>query len=71
MTNGILTATIKHDMPYVGERWKRSVGLIMREMKIYYLESRSRGISYMKYVTGMRTRLVIGHFIELDCSHFR
>jgi hypothetical protein len=27
---------------------KRSVGLIMREMKKYYLESMSRGISYMK-----------------------
>jgi len=30
-----------------GEGWKRSVGPIMWEMK-YYLESRSRGISYMK-----------------------
>jgi hypothetical protein len=30
-----------------GERW-RSVGPIMGEMKNYYLESRSRGISYMK-----------------------
>jgi len=37
---------------------KRSVGLIMWEMKMYYLESRSRGISYMKYVNGRRTRLV-------------
>ena len=27
-------------------------------MKIYYLESRSRGISYMKYVNGRRTGLV-------------
>jgi hypothetical protein len=27
-------------------------------MKMYYLESRSRGISYMKYVTGRRTGLV-------------
>jgi hypothetical protein len=27
-------------------------------MKMYYLESRSRGISYMKYVNGRRTRLV-------------
>ena len=25
---------------------------------MYYLESRSRGISYMKYVNGMRTGLV-------------
>jgi len=38
--------------------WKRSVGLIMREMKMYCLESRSRGISYMKYVNGRRTGLV-------------
>ena len=27
-------------------------------MKKYYLESRSRGISYMKYVNGRRTGLV-------------
>jgi hypothetical protein len=27
-------------------------------MKIYYLESRSRGITYMKYVNGRRTGLV-------------
>jgi hypothetical protein len=27
-------------------------------MKIYYLESRSRGISYMKYINGRRTGLV-------------
>ena len=27
-------------------------------MKKYYLESRSRGISYMKYVKGRRTGLV-------------
>ena len=27
-------------------------------MKMYCLESRSRGISYMKYVNGRRTRLV-------------
>ena len=26
---------------------------------MYYLESRSRGISYMKYVNGRRTGLVI------------
>ena len=31
-----------------GEGWKRSVGPIMWEMKKYYLQSRSRGISYMK-----------------------
>jgi hypothetical protein len=30
----------------------------MSEMKMYYLESRSRGISYMKYVNGRRTGLV-------------
>jgi hypothetical protein len=41
-----------------GEGWKRSVGLIMWEMKMCYLESRSRGISYMKYVNGRRTGLV-------------
>jgi hypothetical protein len=28
-------------------------------MKTYYLESRRRGISYMKYVTGRLTGLVI------------
>jgi hypothetical protein len=28
-------------------------------MKMYYLESRNRGISYMKYVKGRRTGLVI------------
>jgi hypothetical protein len=27
-------------------------------MKMYYLESRSRGISYMKYVNGRQTVLV-------------
>jgi len=31
-----------------GEGWRRSVGPIMWEMKKYYCESRSRGISYMK-----------------------
>jgi hypothetical protein len=41
-----------------GGGWKRSVGLIMWEMKMYYLESKSRGISYMKYVNGRRTGLV-------------
>jgi hypothetical protein len=41
-----------------GGGWKRSVGLIMLEMKMYYLESRSRGISYVKYVNGRRTGLV-------------
>jgi hypothetical protein len=30
----------------------------MREMKMYYLESRSRKISYMKYVNGRQTGLV-------------
>jgi hypothetical protein len=28
--------------------WRRSVGQIMWEMKKYYLESRRKGISYMK-----------------------
>jgi ribosomal protein L21E len=42
----------------VGGGWKRSVGLIMRERKKYRLESRSRGISYMKYVNGKRNGLV-------------
>ena len=31
-----------------GERWRRSVGPIIWEIKKCYLESRSRGISYMK-----------------------
>jgi len=31
-----------------GEDWRRSVGSIMCEMKKYYIQSRSRGISYMK-----------------------
>jgi len=31
-----------------GEGWRRSVGLITSEMKKCYLESISRGISYMK-----------------------
>jgi hypothetical protein len=41
-----------------GEGWKRSVGLIMCEMKKYCLESRSSAISYMKYVDGRRSGLV-------------
>jgi hypothetical protein len=41
-----------------GEGWKRSVGLIMCGIKKYYLESSSRGISYMKYVTGRQTGFV-------------
>ena len=40
-----------------GEGWRRSVGPIVCKMK-YYIESRSRGISYMKYVNGRRTGLV-------------
>jgi len=39
-------------------RMEKSVGLIMWEIKMHYLESRSRGISYMKYVNGRRTGLV-------------
>jgi hypothetical protein len=35
-----------------------TVGLIMREIKKYGLESRSREISYMKYANGRRTGLV-------------
>jgi len=31
-----------------GEGWRRSVGPIMWEIKKCYLESMSRGISYMK-----------------------
>jgi len=42
----------------VGEGWKRSVELIMWEMKKYYLESMIRGISYMKKVNGRLTGLV-------------
>jgi hypothetical protein len=41
-----------------GGGWKRLVGLIMWEMKKYYLESRTRRIPYMKYVNGRRTGLV-------------
>jgi hypothetical protein len=41
-----------------GEGWRRSVGQIMSEIKKYYLESRSKGISYMKYVNGRLTGLV-------------
>jgi hypothetical protein len=32
-------------------------------MKMYYLESRSRGISYMKYVNGRQT-LLATFFVE-------
>jgi hypothetical protein len=39
------------------EGW-RSVGQVLREMKKYYLASRSRGISYMKQVNGRLTGLV-------------
>jgi hypothetical protein len=31
-----------------GEGWRRSAGTMMPKMKKYYLESRSRGIYYMK-----------------------
>jgi len=48
-----------------GEGWKRSVGLIMLEMKKYCLESRSRGISYMKCVNGRQTGL--GHILRRNC----
>jgi len=41
-----------------GEGWRRSVRLIMWEMKKYYLGSRSRGISYMKQANGRLTGLV-------------
>jgi hypothetical protein len=37
----------------------------MREMKKYCLESRSRGISYMKYANGWRTGL--GHILHRNC----
>jgi hypothetical protein len=39
-------------------RWKRSIGLIMWEMKMYCLQSRSRGISYMKSINVSRTGLI-------------
>ena len=49
---GILWAVIRNTWKVfecgTGEGWKRRVGLIMWEMKKYYLESWSRGISYMK-----------------------
>ena len=38
-----------------GEGWKRSVGLIMWEMKMYHLESRSRGISFTHLVVCLTT----------------
>jgi hypothetical protein len=41
----------------VVEGWGRSVGPIMREMK-YYLQSRSRELSYMKQVNGRLTGFV-------------
>jgi hypothetical protein len=41
-----------------GEGWKRSVGPIMLDMKKYYLESRSREISYMKQLNRRLTGLV-------------
>jgi hypothetical protein len=41
-----------------GEGWRRSVVPIMSEMKKYYLRSRNRGISYMKYGNGKLTGLV-------------
>jgi hypothetical protein len=42
-----------------GEGWRRSVGPVIREMKKYCLESRSRGISYIKSVHGRLIVLVI------------
>ena len=39
------------------EGWRRSVGPTMCEMKKYYLESRSRGISYTTQVNGRLTGL--------------
>jgi hypothetical protein len=41
-----------------GGGWKRPVGPIMWEAKNYCLDSRSRGISYMKYVNGRRIGMV-------------
>jgi hypothetical protein len=41
-----------------GDGWRRSAGPTMLETKKYYLESRSREISYMKYVNGKLTGLV-------------
>ena len=41
-----------------GEGWKISFGPIMWEMTKYYLESRSRGICYMKQLKGRLTWLV-------------
>ena len=41
-----------------GEGWRRSVGPILWEMKKCYLESMSRGISYVKYENGRLTGLV-------------
>jgi len=44
-----------------GEGWIRLVGPIMWEMKKCYLESMSRGISYMKYENGRLTELVTSY----------
>jgi hypothetical protein len=40
------------------EGWRRLFGPIMCEIKKYYLESRSRGIFYMKLVNGRLIGLV-------------
>jgi hypothetical protein len=38
--------------PGAGEVWRRSVGSIVREMKKCYVESRRRGISYLRLIEG-------------------
>jgi hypothetical protein len=37
-----------------GEGWRRSIGPIVWKIKIYYKDSSSKGISYIKYKEGRR-----------------
>jgi len=32
-----------------GEGWRKLIGLIVRKIKMYYMESRRRGMSYIQY----------------------
>jgi hypothetical protein len=41
-----------------GEGWRGSVGPIVWEMKMYYIESRKRGISYIQWKEGRLFGLV-------------
>jgi hypothetical protein len=48
-----------------GEGWKRSVGLIMCEMKKYYLESRNKG--FILHEISKRKANWIGHILRRNC----